>query len=95
MTSDEQIDCPKLQKSNFGKSTWITASVFMFVNIVPITVLPILAIPSTVLYLTEIILAAVLCAFPGNPRQIGVGLIAAIATTALLFMLMVFVTWIA
>ncbi|WP_327147158.1 hypothetical protein [Nocardia sp. NBC_01329] len=93
MISHEQRALPERSQSTFGKATWITALLFMFINIVPITVLPILAVFFAGMYGIEIILAAALCLFRGRPRQVGVGLIVAIATTAVLYSLMMVVTW--
>ncbi|WP_280422348.1 hypothetical protein [Nocardia carnea] len=92
MTAHEGNTHPELPRADFGSSSWITALLLMFINIVPVTVFPILSVLFAAMYGVEFVLAVVLCAFRGKPRRFGIGLVAAIATTAFLYLLTVIVT---
>jgi hypothetical protein len=76
----------------FGPSTFVSAVFAMFANIIPLTVLPLLAIYLTGLYALELVMSGLLCAIGGRSRQIGAGLMVSVMTTAALFGFAIVVT---
>ncbi|MBF6357187.1 hypothetical protein IU449_22020 [Nocardia higoensis] len=78
----------------FGKSTFVSAVAVMFINILPVTLYPMLLLFLVVVYGLEVVIGLVLCLFGGGSRRVGVGLLVANAVNVVLFLMSMIVTWV-
>ncbi|MBO0881239.1 MAG: hypothetical protein J2P17_13000 [Mycobacterium sp.] len=73
-----------VESSWFGPATFTSVSAALFVNVIPITMFPLVLVVFVFLYVGELVLGIALCVAGGRARQIGTGILVALAAVAVI-----------
>lgn len=93
MSEESRLPARADRSDWFGPASPIVFTVVLFLNVVPVMLIPYLLGPLMILYLAELVIGAALAAVSGTARYIATGMLTALGATIGRFFIPLLIAW--